>query len=376
MSDAKRTQVFHAIRARDVQTVHRILSEHPEIRDAPAVMNTWLEQAAKAGSTEMVQALLSLGFPINAVAGIEESTALTCAVDAGDVEMVRYLLDRGADPNLDRPLIAAISLRDEAIGLQIAQILVRAGADVNTQFPWFGDARRGYTPLAWAEANDRGDIAAYLRTAARGGSVPPKDDPERDDVVAYFSRAIGPVAPRGLQSIVSTGDRVVAVHAVEAGRGDGLVTLFTSGISRAPMRVPPGAEAYRFAELYIQLPAGWPTVVGLSGDPSALWPYVWLRAVASYVCASEAWLGEQAAIVTAGAAEFSVPNTAFVAMLLVADQSFVRGDQSVVNLYRMMPLHREEYMLEQRQGIGALLRAFDRSGVPTVVDLHRPSAVS
>jgi hypothetical protein len=41
--------------------------------------------------------------------------------------------------------------------------------------------------------------------------------------------------------------------------------------------------------------------------------------------------------------------------------------------YRMAPLHTAERDLEGREGIAALLRAFDKHSVSFVVDLKRPS---
>lgn len=168
MSDAQRKRLYQAIESRDANAVRSILAQSPEIREAPVVGNTWLEQAAGAHEIETVKVLLELGFSINAQSGREGSTPLMGAIESGDAAMTRYLLSCGADPNLSRPLIAAILQDDEAVGLELVQILVRAGADINTFFPWFGDPSKGFTPLGFAEVNQRMDIASYLRIAKNG----------------------------------------------------------------------------------------------------------------------------------------------------------------------------------------------------------------
>jgi hypothetical protein len=60
-------------------------------------------------------------------------------------------------------------------------------------------------------------------------------------------------------------------------------------------------------------------------------------------------------------------------MLLFAEQSFTRQDGQTVHLYRLVPLYPEERLMEARDGVAALFRAFDRRGVPFVVDLQRPN---
>lgn len=57
----------------------------------------------------------------------------------------------------------------------------------------------------------------------------------------------------------------------------------------------------------------------------------------------------------------------------MADRSFTSRDGREIYLYRLTPLYTEERQLEIDQGIAALMHAFDKYDVPSVVDLTRPN---
>ncbi len=57
--------------------------------------------------------------------------------------------------------------------------------------------------------------------------------------------------------------------------------------------------------------------------------------------------------------------------MLFADQKTSTPDGQTIRLYRLTPLYTEEHQLEIDKGIGALLRAFDKYDISTVVDVNR-----
>ncbi|EMI18255.1 Ankyrin [Rhodopirellula maiorica SM1] len=59
-------------------------------------------------------------------------------------------------------------------------------------------------------------------------------------------------------------------------------TFFTVGMSLKPMNVPVGLEAYRLAELYIQLADTWPTDRRIIDNEDWNWPVQWLKNVAAF----------------------------------------------------------------------------------------------
>ncbi len=169
--------------------------------------------------------------------------------------------------------------------------------------------------------------------------------------------------------IVPTG-LPISIHCIPASEQHPFVTLFTTGMSSVPMNVPEGEEDYALAEIYVQLPADWK--VREYDDPRWGWPQRWLRNMARYPSDNDTWLGGPVSLVANGDPAAPIaPNAKFTAVMLFADQSTSTSDGQTIRLYRMMPLYTEEYQLEIDKGIGALLRAFDKYDISTVVDVNR-----
>ena len=86
--------------------------------------------AARAGDVDEVRRLVGAGVPV----GSEDrygSTALLMAAGAGHAGVVRYLLDRGADPNHQESFYGADALGMALFGdhLDVAAVVVEGGAD-------------------------------------------------------------------------------------------------------------------------------------------------------------------------------------------------------------------------------------------------------
>jgi hypothetical protein len=362
----------------DVAGVRRLLTKHPEYKDGIDEDDSWLTDAAGEGQIEMVKMLLDLGADVNRATWKGSRTALSGAIHNGHLDMARLLLSRGADPNLGRPLIGGINVEPEELALEFVKLLVEHGADVNRVFPWFGDWDVTFTPLEWAETNEKKAIAAYLRSK---GAVPREPKPATasgpkslsEQIVAYFAEHFGPVQAQALIEIVPEGPPI-AIHVIPPAEDRKHLTLFTTGMSEQPMTVPEGSEDFRFGELYIQLPAPWPlTKKALAKDEHA-WPIHWLRWIAKYPHLEETWLGGPATIIANGdPPQPLAPRLPFTSLLLLVDRHLVSADGRTIHFYRLMPLYTEERALEMAEGIGALLRAFDQFSVPFIVDLARPN---
>lgn len=110
--------------------------------------NAFFVHAARTGAIDDLRRYLEQGAEINAFDSLDQ-TALIAAVDHQQLEIVRLLLDRGADPRLAdhagwTPLIHAIYFGSDET---LLGLLLDRGADI--------DAR-----------NDRGVTALYLAAAA------------------------------------------------------------------------------------------------------------------------------------------------------------------------------------------------------------------
>jgi hypothetical protein len=100
-------------RATDPGALDRVRAEHPDL----------VARAGAEGRWGAVQLLVELGFDVNAK---RDRTALHDAAGAGDLEMVRFLVERGADT----------TVRDDLFNV---------------------------APFGWARHLGRGDVMAYLR---------------------------------------------------------------------------------------------------------------------------------------------------------------------------------------------------------------------
>lgn len=147
-------------------------------------------QAAALGQFEAVKELINDGLDINTICPYEGDTVLTYAASEGHVEMVKWLLDHGADPdhlndakesplhyavfNNDLPVVELLLAHDCKIdytteaplvwatrrGLfEAAEMLVNHGANLNV----VGEYKE--TPLMYAAKNGKEDfVALFLRS--------------------------------------------------------------------------------------------------------------------------------------------------------------------------------------------------------------------
>ena len=118
---------------------------------------TPLMTAARTGNVNVVRALLASGADVNAATAVTDETALTWAVAAHRVEVVRLLVDHGANvhPNPGQafsPLMAAARNGD----IESAGILLAAGARVNDT------ASDGTHPLPYAIVVGQSAFAHFL----------------------------------------------------------------------------------------------------------------------------------------------------------------------------------------------------------------------
>jgi ankyrin repeat protein len=162
--EAMERSLFGALEAgdlpavRDLCTTHTwLIKDHLWTRD-----DTWLQHVVRIKNLEMLSLLLDLGFNIDAVDRALKSTALTDAISDQQDSMVDLLLRRGANPDLGRALIAAINVSDDQRRLRYLNALLTAGADVNQQFPLYGDKKKLFTALDWAQKIP--EVAGILRS--------------------------------------------------------------------------------------------------------------------------------------------------------------------------------------------------------------------
>jgi hypothetical protein len=127
-----------------------------------------LLEAARRGDRETVERALELGVPVDSADDLARSALLLAARDAGDLELVRFLHERGGA--IDRPDAGGrtpLSFSASAGRLDLVQYFIAEGAEVDTP------DRRGRTPLFHAVLDDQIEMVTYL--IGQGADVNVKD---------------------------------------------------------------------------------------------------------------------------------------------------------------------------------------------------------
>jgi ankyrin repeat protein len=147
---------------------------------------TLLHYIAERGDSELVRVLLEAGADVNAApAGYSGRTALQAAAGQGHSELVRVLLEAGADVNASEDGHTALQAAAERGDSELVRVLLEAGTDVNAAPACYNGrtalqaaARQGHSELVLVLLEAGADVnaapACYngrtaLQAAARQG---------------------------------------------------------------------------------------------------------------------------------------------------------------------------------------------------------------
>lgn len=162
---ADKVQFFIALRAHDMKAIRALVKKKPELVHVKTewtvasegynwpINRTAIFWAAATGDIELLEFLLEQGVDIN------EGQPLRAAIETGQVESVRWMLQRGADP-VSHLLCVAASLNER----EILELIVDAGAEVA-----YKDVC-GRTAADWAQIKGHGGLVEFL---VQRGAVPP-----------------------------------------------------------------------------------------------------------------------------------------------------------------------------------------------------------
>jgi len=208
--------LFAALRRGDTAAVRRELARRPDLANAREDWSpeqaraaglhfaggaTPLVRAAESGEIEVVRALVDSGAQVDEPCSCETAESpLWAAIVAGRSEVAAYLLDQGADPNLPAahavtPLHAAVIRGAE----DLARTLLERGADPNAR------DSGGRTPVNWAELHGTPELTALLgggNEAVRGASHGPDASVPRQPVLQTGIKALDLFAPLRRGSLV------------------------------------------------------------------------------------------------------------------------------------------------------------------------------
>lgn len=364
------------LETRDLQAITDLLARHPELVSENVYARSIMFDAARFGATDVVALLVERGIDVNIHQDeLMPERPLGAAAALNRTETVRWLLEHGAEVNYEwggfQPTCSALNAAIINNNLEMACLLVEAGGYLNVL------DRTNRTPLTWALEYNQPAIADYLRSkgALEAHQLPGYRPPEvKSPLVEWVERRFCPSHPLAWLPLLP--DTVpVAVRAIEH---KDCTALFTDGLSARPMAVPPGQEAYRYAELALMFP-GLPSPKELQ-EPTLAWVVTWMRQIAQYPIEHGTWLGGPVTVLANGDPPTPLgPGTPYTGWLLCADKAPFRRaqlpDGRVVVFYTLLPIHSAEIEFERRHGPVALLSQFAERGVPEHFVPDRPSAV-
>ena len=200
-SDEGQTALLIAASRSGSSPVVRLLLDHganPSDRDSGG--RTVLNRAAFSGDSELIRLLLDRGAdrkPLPLASAVRAgcsscadllmkfaeqgdlNSALTSAVQAGDVERIEFLLDRGA--KVTAGVLPAVVLLPESLPMDVVKNLIDGGADINAS------NRGGGTVLDLARRQGETKLVGLLVSAGANESA--KEAPNADPLAGKPKRA-------------------------------------------------------------------------------------------------------------------------------------------------------------------------------------------
>src|SRR5688572_17756440 len=90
-------QIRTAVKEGDADRVVALIDGSKERLHQMTPFGTWLHVAAKSGRIKVVKRLVALGADVNVKGGTFNAAAINLAASAGHTDVVRYLLEAGAE---------------------------------------------------------------------------------------------------------------------------------------------------------------------------------------------------------------------------------------------------------------------------------------
>ena len=156
-------QMYNAVTKGDLPAFERLLNEHPELFRYPDGRCMWLSDAASAGQLEIVKFLVGRGADVNEPADLDSvpspENVVKRAAARGHVHVVEWLLDQGAELNYtigDQVRCEALTGAAYRGHLSVVQLLAERGAALNCYWA-------ETTPLDHAINGGDEEVVQYLR---------------------------------------------------------------------------------------------------------------------------------------------------------------------------------------------------------------------
>lgn len=162
----RQTALMLAAQNRNIESVKLLLDAGADIHVKDLDEMTPLLHAVKGGNLEITKLLYEKGGKKDLSDELTAAIALSIAVGNAQPEMVKFLLQTGINPNFRSKYRTAITTAAMRRSVEVVRLLIEAGADVNLY------SANSQSPLGWASQYGYTEIVKLLLAA--GANVNPK----------------------------------------------------------------------------------------------------------------------------------------------------------------------------------------------------------
>jgi uncharacterized protein len=152
------TALLHAVKNNDIALVKELIKQGINVNELDVNKDAPLIIAAYKGSTEIVKLLLETGADVSVVDPGMKATALHAAAYAGNAEAAKLLIEYNIDIDKQGPYNGYTALHDAVWQnhIETARILIESGANLHIK------SHTGETPLEFAKARNHREIMVLI----------------------------------------------------------------------------------------------------------------------------------------------------------------------------------------------------------------------
>lgn len=163
--------VISAIKREDLAALSEMFAEDPGLKNVSTPFGSWLHVAAEYGKFPVVKFLAENGFDIDARGGIAGGSAINIAASEGCLDIVDYLLGRGAELDVSEPernpLFSAVQGGHD----DIVSVLLASGIDATVRYT--GESMKDMDAAAYAREWGRTGLADMIEAYIAGSDSRP-----------------------------------------------------------------------------------------------------------------------------------------------------------------------------------------------------------